>query len=124
MELVVTLPIPDACLSPNSRTHWAKLAKQKKQHREWSRIAAIDAMNTARFGKPWPGAVVRAVFFHKVKRGRDGDNAIAMLKSYFDGIADAGVVNNDKSFLHTSPEFMIDKADPRVEIHLKRLEVS
>ena len=42
---------------------------------------------------PWPKATVQAAFFHKQKRRRDDVNHLAMLKPAYDGLVDAGLLD-------------------------------
>ena len=72
---------------------------------------------------PWQTAEVKAVFYHKTNRRRDGSNFNAMLKGAFDGIVDAGLVVDDDARHWTTlpPEFYIDKENPRVEITITRV---
>jgi len=72
---------------------------------------------------PWQKIEMKAHFYHKQKRRRDGVNHNAMLKSAQDGIVDSGVAVDDDS-LHWStlePEFSIDKQLSRVEITITRI---
>jgi Holliday junction resolvase RusA-like endonuclease len=99
----------------------AKAAATKKQ-----RVIVFNAVFDEQVDTlPWGRCLVHAEFFHKTKRRRDIDNAIGCLKATYDGLVDAGVVEDD------TPEFMvrdmpgmnIDKEDPRVEITITRLDV-
>jgi crossover junction endodeoxyribonuclease RusA len=85
--VIVDLPWPPAILSPNSRGHWAKLAKEKKAYRRDCAILAIAA--GARFRK-WPDNLALRITFRPPTSSRyDLDNALARIKSGLDGIADA-----------------------------------
>ncbi len=120
--MIVTLPLPDRGLSPNERTHWGRLSKLKKSHRRAAYYAARHAMNEQGIsGIPWVRCSVQVYWFAKRKPFPDGDNATAILKSVFDGIADSGIVKNDKRFIHQPVLFRWDKLDPRVEIRLRKL---
>ena len=115
--MVITLPLPHKLLSPNARPHHMALARVKKNHR-------IDAMMTAlgEMSQPapkWEKATALCRFYFKDKRKRDKDNALASLKSYFDGLADAGVVVNDCGITHAPSEFHVDAENPRVEIQIE-----
>lgn len=74
----------------------------------------------------WQAASVAAVFFVKDKRGTiaDADGRISSLKATMDGIADAGVIANDRGFEWKSIEHRIDKSNPRVEVTITKLEPS
>lgn len=122
MRLV--LPWPNAIVSPNGRGNPWKVASAKKKCREDAMWVALDGMN--RTG--WPrgnvvAAQVQAIFYYRPteKRRRDRDNHQAMLKAYYDGFADAGVIRNDDGFVPLPVEFVEDK-DRRVEIEVTILE--
>ena len=63
----------------------------------------------------WQHSVIQPVYFFKDKRRRDRDNYAAMLKSAYDGIADATDVD-DKEFIPMPCVMDVDKEDPRVEL--------
>ena len=63
----------------------------------------------------WQHSVIQPVYFFKDKRRRDRDNYAAMLKSAYDGIADATSVD-DKEFIPMPCVMDVDKQDPRVEL--------
>lgn len=84
-------------LSPNSRTHWAKLASVKKSYRtEWWAIGQEAKKQPLRDGK------VHLIidFYPPSKRHYDLDNCLASIKSGLDGLADALQVD-DKRFTLT-----------------------
>ena len=70
----------------------------------------------------WKAAEAEATFFFRDKRRRDRDNLLASLKAAFDGIAAAGVVEDDADLTHLPVRVEVDKADPRVEIKIRRTE--
>lgn len=91
--MMVTLPWPPKELSPNTRTHWAKLAKAKKAYRATCFWLAKEAKLQA----PPSGAVrVELTFYPPCRRARDKDNLIAMMKAGLDGLADAMQVNDTR----------------------------
>lgn len=113
----LTLPLPAKVLSPNARPHWSVKAKATKEYRHlaWA-ITLAQVRNT--LGKPpkWEQAEVRAAFYWPTRHRRDRDNAAASLKAYLDGIADAGVVENDAGFIQHPVEMLLDRENPRVEV--------
>lgn len=119
-SLTITVPIPDAALHPNARAHWARKMRAAKVARKQAHDAAVfaltDAMN--RPAPRWTSATITPRFFVKDKRGlrQDADNAIAACKSYADGIADAGIVDNDRAFQWGTPEFNVDRESRRLEL--------
>jgi len=120
--VVLVLPLPPSVLSPNGQHgHWYKRAAALKKCRMLVR-AAVESFGVE--SGPWQLANVRATFYHKVKRRRDGVNYNSMLKGYFDGIVDAQLVQDDDSahWVTRDPEFLIDGAFPRVEITVERVK--
>ena len=73
---------------------------------------------------PWEKVEMKAKFFHKQKRRRDGTNHNSMLKAAQDGIVEAGLAVDDDSQHWTTlpPEFSIDKKLSRVEITITRIK--
>ena len=121
MNLEITIPIPHKATHPNKRVHWAVKAKHAKKQREDARMAALFAIRQGggRYGndfEPLNSASVKAVFYFRTKHSRDRDNLGSWLKNSIDGIADAGVVANDRAFSSPETSYSHDKANPRVVI--------
>lgn len=120
--VVIVLPLPNRCLSPNFpcaslRGRFMRAAAARKQRR-----MAKDAALSAADGERWGAAEIKATFYHAKERRRDDVNALAMLKSAYDGIVDSGLIPDDdaKHLVTTGADFKIDKKHPRVEIVLRR----
>ena len=89
----VTLPWPPSALSPNTRGHWSKLAKAKKQYRE----ACAWTAKAHGLGKIEAEKVhVTLEFYPPDKRHRDLDNMLASAKALIDGLADVIGVDDSK----------------------------
>ena len=124
MKLTITLPLPPAELSPNSRKHWRVKAKATHTYRLFAKLESFNAMNRAlkathgeaMFG--WKAATVRCLFYHRDSRRRDSDNLLASMKAAFDGIADSGVIENDSGLTHMPVMKAKDGKQPRVEIEI------
>lgn len=128
--LKITVAIPDRALHPNGRAYWAKKARATR----FARYRAADAATMAMLDggyvfheKPkWARASVQATFYSRTRKGleADEDGLVASLKPTMDGIADAGVVENDRGFTWMSPPVLreVDKLNPRVEICIIKLE--
>jgi crossover junction endodeoxyribonuclease RusA len=89
--LSIVLPWPLSDLSPNTRIHWAKLAKAKKAYRRECWADALVA-GAADFAKDIPSDKKLSVHLEFVPPNRhryDEDNMVARMKSGLDGIADA-----------------------------------
>jgi len=120
--VTIILPLPPAVLNPNGQHgHWARRASALKKCRRLASQAVEDEGVTS---GPWSRVEVKAVFFHKTIRRRDGSNFNTRLKGYFDGIVDAGlVVDDDSTHWTTMPaEFHTDTKQGRVEITVTRVE--
>lgn len=114
----IVLRPPPKELSPNARGgHPAKKARPVREYRQHAWAEA------RRNGVPphFLRARVQVTYYAATDRGRDGDNFLATMKPAFDGIADAGVVANDKQMVHEPVRFEIDRKYPRVEIEITPL---
>ena len=80
------LPWPPVGLSPNSRLHWAKLAKLKKQYR--AACAWTAKSQGAQALPPDARLHLALTFTPPTRRAFDLDNALARMKSGLDGLAD------------------------------------
>ncbi len=123
-SVLVVLPLPPACLSPNrppaSFGGRMRKAAAVKRYRKLARLAA--EANGVDSG-PWAQATVQASFFHKQRRRRDDVNHMAMLKPAYDGLVDAELLeDDDAAHLTTLPAtFALDKQHPRVELRVERV---
>ena len=119
MNNTLTVSIPDPCLNPNKKAHWAKEGKARKKSKEDAYFVCLGSQLA---GMLWDTASTDIVYYHNCVRVRDGDNHLAMLKGVFDGFAAAFVVKNDSGFRHNPVQFKIDKENPRVEITIKPIQ--
>jgi crossover junction endodeoxyribonuclease RusA len=119
-SLTIELPLPPRELSPNWRGHWARKSKATKALRkEAAWLASLEQGGELGGGfdrREWKSAVVLLKFYFKDKRRRDRDNLLASCKAIFDGLADAGVVDNDAAFGYLPVLTGVDKANPRVVV--------
>lgn len=114
--VTVSLPIPDRCLSPNARTHWAVRSKAAKRQHAVAFFETVEVLQ-------WPGVTfqpaethgVRCRWFFRDRRRRDADNLLASMKHAFDGIAEALEVD-DRTFVHWPADIGYDRERPRVEV--------
>lgn len=117
-SITITLPIPDACLSPNARCHWAVKHREAKKVRANAKLRTLAALG--RNAAPmWNRAEVRINWYGRTATSRDGDNGLARCKSVMDGIADAGIVTNDRNFIYFPIKFGVDRKNPRLEIDIR-----
>lgn len=117
-ELTITLPLPDRVLSPNGRAHWGRVARAKKHAKE---LAYLLALQAGAAGEQWEAADLAITFWHRTKRTRDRDNALASLKAHIDGVVAAGLLKNDSGVFPQPVVFMVKKCcEERVELKFNR----
>lgn len=112
----IILPLPPRVVSPNGRAHWAAKARAVKAMRYRAAAEVLAARGKDR--AVWPAATVQVTYYHRDRRRRDGDNALASCKAFIDGIADAGLVADDVALTYPPVRFKVDKARPRVELEI------
>lgn len=119
-QITIVLDLPSPKLSPNARTHWAEKAKLTKASRKAAYYAAIEAWNLR--GKPagWIKAKLEVRAFFKTLNFPDPTNFPLSLKAAIDGIADAGIIANDKGLWPERPVFAKDSINPRIEITITK----
>lgn len=125
--ITVVLDLPFSEQSPNvSVGHWSKKSGPVKVSRQYAAMETTNVLNRARIWTPprWKNAEMIAVFYYATNRRRDRSNSAACLKAYEDGIADAGIVENDCGMVPMPSELLIDKEHPRVEITIRELVAS
>lgn len=107
---IITLPIPAAKLSANSRCHWSVKAKLTKRHRQIGNRAAW-----LQHPKKFVAKSYKLVFYWPDRRRRDKRNASERCKAYEDGIAD-WLGQDDSEWGFNGVQFgEPDKGNPRVE---------
>lgn len=116
-DVEVTFPLPQG-QALNSRSHWAKRAKQTREDRQYAELAG----GLVEVKPPMEQAVVTVTWYG---RGRlpDVDNIAGRVKAYIDGLQDAGWWNDDKDivWLATSRERITKGEEPRVVIRAWRV---
>lgn len=93
---MIELPWPPKELSGHHDVHWRVLQPIKKKHREWARLATMEAEPPV----PAIGDIRVSATFYPPDQRTDRVNMPSRLKPYWDGIADALGVN-DRRFLPT-----------------------
>ena len=125
-SIIIVVPLPPHELNPNGRAHWAAKARAVKLARKQAHDAAMMVLlkDWGDGGLPWKRASLRAVFYFPDKRGlkSDTDNLIASLKATADGIADAGVIENDRGFAWMTLAKCIDPETPRVVLEITEIK--
>lgn len=89
----IILPWPSTALSPNARTHWARLAKAKRAYREACAWTARE-QGAARINAD--SLHMTLTFYPPTRREFDLDNALARIKSGLDGLADVLGVDDSR----------------------------
>jgi len=118
-SVTITLPLPPEALKPNARPHWSRKARAAKAYRKRAWASTLAATG-AGLPERWRRASVQVVAFFPTARHPDPDNLIASLKAAFDGIADAGLIANDKELWPLRPVIGKDKANPRIELTISQ----
>ncbi|MDD4888669.1 MAG: hypothetical protein PHU85_01970 [Phycisphaerae bacterium] len=120
-SITVTLALPNRHTHPNQltrgKTRLAAIIRAKEIKADRRSAADWTAYMLQGCTPPrWESANVHAVFYHRTKARRDPTNLSSSLKHVLDGIADAGVVVNDRVLSPPTVEDRIDRERPRVEI--------
>ena len=98
---------PDARLRPNSRVHWTKSAEAKREARA---LAKARACQQVRPNPSFEKAHITVTFVAKDRRPHDLDNLFAGMKSYVDGLRDAGIIVNDTaSRISYTPKYVYER---------------
>ncbi len=118
-SVTITLPLPRRELSPNARCHWRLKARVVSHYRTTARVMVGMSTHTP---PAYRAASCEPRFFFAQNRKRDRDNLLASLKSSFDGLADGGLIVNDSAMTYLPVVVAIDKANPRVELHITETE--
>ena len=113
-NLTITIPLPPKDVRNNARVHWAKKAAAVKQYRLLARFRATTAMGLTKLG--WKKAGVKVTAYFPTARHLDPTNLIDALKPAFDGLQDAGVIENDKELWPERPVIVTRDKNPRVEL--------
>ena len=113
-SLTITIPLPPKEVRNNWRGHWAKKAAAVKQYRLLTRFRATTSMGLTMLG--WKKAKVHITAYFPTARHLDPANLIDALKPAFDGLQDAGVIENDKNLWPERPVIVTKDKNPRVEL--------
>lgn len=122
--MLIVLPLPSGLLSPNHTTGSFGGRMQKaaaiKSYRAKAKTVAEDLGVES---GPWGRATVGVTFYHSRKNRRDDVNHLASLKPAYDGLVDAGLLEDDDAEHLTTLgcTFRLDKKAPRVELLVTRI---
>lgn len=112
MSILLTFPVPNSALNPNSRVHWAKKAAFAAMARASAYAVGVTARLAGAFGPPFPSASVRPRFTFKRGARRDRDNLMARCKPVWDGLTDAGLWVDDSLVTFEPVEIDVDPETP------------
>lgn len=112
---MIVLPWPPSSLSGHAKGHWRTKYEATRKHRNWARLATLDAKIR---GVPEAGDIPILVRFVPPDNRGDRTNFPNRMKPYFDGIAEALGVN-DARFL-PSYEFLPPAKPGRVVVTLEK----
>ena len=118
-SIKIILPLPNPVLSPNvAYAAYGGLMKKAAATKRYRILACNEVYDEQVDSAPWGHVEVQAVFFYGDGRRRDPDNATASLKAVYDGIVDAGLVEDDDwdHMTRLPPERQVDRKFPRVEL--------
>lgn len=123
-SVLIVLPLPPPELSPNrkSGSRGGRMATMRATQ-DYRQRAERAARQLQVESGPWARATVQARFFHRAKRRRDDVNFLASLKPAYDGLVDAGLLEDDDAAHLTTlgATFGTDRDAPRVELVVSRL---
>lgn len=124
--ITIEIALPPKALHPNTaRVHFHAKRRAVKGYRLATWAAATIALRLAQRDAPrWKFASERATFFFKRNGRRDADNLLASLKAAFDGLRDAGVIEDDSGLSHEPVQVVVDRKHPRVRIEVRKIERS
>ncbi len=117
MTITITLPLPDRILSPNHTvgSRGGRMAKATaiKKARTLAKVECMSSFASS-FKPRWKTAVVQVTWYAKTIAFPDGDNALASLKAFFDGLTDYGIFDDDRGNTYPPVQFAKDKDNPRI----------
>lgn len=113
-SFTIELSPPPKAVRPNARVHYMARARAVKHYRAAARLKAVLAMQGHR-PPGWLKARAKVVAYHATGNRMDPDNLVASLKAAFDGIADSGMISNDRGLWPERPE-MLQGSPARVVI--------
>lgn len=107
--------MPPSKLSLNARIHWSVRQKLVKQARSVANLCAKEAL-AGQTPPGWTKARYELKAYFPTMAFPDPDNLTTRLKSTLDGIADSGIIRDDRALWPERPVFRKDARNPRIEI--------
>lgn len=120
--VTIIVGVPHNRLSPNSRGHWRGKATQVTAARQTTKFLTQVALGFANCNWDKASILVRWFGRHHNCLRLDQTNIIGSLKPHEDGLVDGGLLRNDRGVTWLPPERAVDKANPRVELVVTRID--
>jgi hypothetical protein len=105
----------------HAKGNWRSRHAATHPAREHARLATLAVLGRLEAPR-WKRAKFRHYFYWHDARGRDPANALAACKAIHDGIADAGIVENDRGAFPSIEVWEIDRDNPRLVICCEEME--
>lgn len=103
-SVTILLPLPSPLIGGNSRGHWAKVWRAKRDAKTNAGWTLKGALRGARPEWSEP-VVVRVNWYDRPDRWPDLDNATARLKPILDAAQDVGLYLNDRQIMDIDTTF-------------------
>jgi Holliday junction resolvase RusA-like endonuclease len=116
-QIKITLPLPHHGLRPNTEEQraWIK-SSLILESRKRAKQVALKAIEQSNHTFPWHESILQPIWFNRTNNQLDRDNILTSLKSSIDGIAEAGLIKNDRDLFPLPAVRKIDPDNPRVEL--------
>lgn len=118
-SLIITLPLPPAEYSLNSRSHWAVKQNVNREAQD-AVVVALNQLGWVKWDKPIRFGRAIVIFELPNRKVRDHDNMIPRCKPYWDGLVKAGVIYKDDITYLGWPEYSHNYTKPgKLVIHIE-----
>lgn len=118
----IAIGIPNRCLSPNARPHWAQKNKAKQVVRDEVITRLREAIAE---DQHWPACRIDVAWYGETKQvlRMDSDNIWGSLKTHRDCLEQHGLVKNDNTVRMGKIHVEVDVENPCVVLVLTREEL-
>lgn len=122
-SVTITVPMcPPSILLPNRKrnTHWGAISKATYELRQVAKLAALG--DRPHHWKPITGPCILSLHVAYARRRRipDLDGSAAAAKAVIDGMADAGIIQDDRQFVELRVTHSKDPTGAGyVELHIE-----
>ena len=115
ITIALSLPTPPMMKHVHAKGHWRARYAATHPARRGAYLCAVAALGRSEPPR-WKRARFVYNFYWGDARSRDPSNALAACKAYQDGLADAGIVEDDRGVFPAVGAWEIDRERPRLEI--------